>query len=309
MKHPPQAGARDGRPVILLTNDDGFYRETIQVALPEARAPRPDLHRRPGPGEERLLPVHHAAAAAPRPARQAARLGRRGHAGRLHLLRPPGIPAAAPGPHRLGHEPGAEPRPAGHQLFRNGRGGPPGDLPRHPLDRRLAARGRQGALRPEVRGGDRRDGRRRRPGLGPARGDRPERQHPAAARQGRQDHPPGLEVLRPGHHREDRSAQRPLLLDRDGHAAPGGRRGHRRHGHARRLHHPDAPAHRHDRPSRPALRADAPDRQGAGPLDSPPVCSSRGRIPQLGALRSGTALIGFCSSGAGSTRQQWGASR
>jgi 5'-nucleotidase len=27
----PKAGARDGRPVILLTNDDGFYRETIQI--------------------------------------------------------------------------------------------------------------------------------------------------------------------------------------------------------------------------------------------------------------------------------------
>ena len=27
----PKAGAGDGRPVILLTNDDGFYRETIQV--------------------------------------------------------------------------------------------------------------------------------------------------------------------------------------------------------------------------------------------------------------------------------------
>ena len=31
MSNPPQAGARDGRPVILLTNDDGFYRETIQI--------------------------------------------------------------------------------------------------------------------------------------------------------------------------------------------------------------------------------------------------------------------------------------
>jgi len=28
---PRKAGARDGRPVILLTNDDGFYRETIQI--------------------------------------------------------------------------------------------------------------------------------------------------------------------------------------------------------------------------------------------------------------------------------------
>jgi len=31
VSNPPQAGARDGRPVILLTNDDGFYRETIQI--------------------------------------------------------------------------------------------------------------------------------------------------------------------------------------------------------------------------------------------------------------------------------------
>ncbi|MBS1226442.1 MAG: stationary-phase survival protein SurE [Candidatus Aminicenantes bacterium] len=31
MSNPPRAGTRDGRPVILLTNDDGFYRETIQI--------------------------------------------------------------------------------------------------------------------------------------------------------------------------------------------------------------------------------------------------------------------------------------
>ena len=31
MSNPQRAGARDGRPVILLTNDDGFYRETIQI--------------------------------------------------------------------------------------------------------------------------------------------------------------------------------------------------------------------------------------------------------------------------------------
>ena len=31
MRNPQRAGARDGRPVILLTNDDGFYRETIQI--------------------------------------------------------------------------------------------------------------------------------------------------------------------------------------------------------------------------------------------------------------------------------------
>jgi 5'-nucleotidase len=31
VNNPPKAGARDGRPVILLTNDDGFYRETIQI--------------------------------------------------------------------------------------------------------------------------------------------------------------------------------------------------------------------------------------------------------------------------------------
>ncbi|MGB8958097.1 MAG: 5'/3'-nucleotidase SurE [Candidatus Aminicenantales bacterium] len=31
MKKSSRAGARDPRPVILLTNDDGFYRETIQI--------------------------------------------------------------------------------------------------------------------------------------------------------------------------------------------------------------------------------------------------------------------------------------
>jgi len=31
VSNPPRAGTRDGRPVILLTNDDGFYRETIQI--------------------------------------------------------------------------------------------------------------------------------------------------------------------------------------------------------------------------------------------------------------------------------------
>ena len=31
MKKSSPAGARDGRPIILLTNDDGFYRETIQI--------------------------------------------------------------------------------------------------------------------------------------------------------------------------------------------------------------------------------------------------------------------------------------
>lgn len=31
MKNTPKAGARDGRPIILLTNDDGFYHETIQI--------------------------------------------------------------------------------------------------------------------------------------------------------------------------------------------------------------------------------------------------------------------------------------
>ena len=31
MKKPGASGARAGRPIILLTNDDGFYRETIQI--------------------------------------------------------------------------------------------------------------------------------------------------------------------------------------------------------------------------------------------------------------------------------------
>jgi 5'-nucleotidase len=31
VKKSSPAGARDGRPIILLTNDDGFYRETIQI--------------------------------------------------------------------------------------------------------------------------------------------------------------------------------------------------------------------------------------------------------------------------------------
>ena len=62
-------GARGCPPValILLTNDDGFFGEGIQ-ALFRALGPRPDLHRRPGPGEKRQLAGPLAPPAAPRPA-------------------------------------------------------------------------------------------------------------------------------------------------------------------------------------------------------------------------------------------------
>ncbi len=145
------------RPLILLTNDDGFFRETIQVLFRRLGT----LGRTYIVAPDREKSACSLAVTLRRPLRVQHIKPRvwavEGTPGRLHLLRAPEVPAAPPRSHHLGHEPGAEPRPAGHQLLGDGRRGHPGDLPRHSLHGRFSAPGRRRPLRPPVRRGGRAD--------------------------------------------------------------------------------------------------------------------------------------------------------
>ena len=259
----PQAGARARRPVILLTNDDGFYRETIQVLFRELGT----LGRTYIVAPDREKSACSLAVTLRQPLRvqhikprvwavEGTPVDCIYFALQKFLPRRPDLIVS-------GHEPRSEPRPAGHQLFRDGRRRHPGDLPRHPLDGGLAPPRRQGPLRPEIRCRDRQGDRRRHPRRTACR-----RRRPSTST----SRPPpikGVKITRLGwkfydpeiiEKTDPRNSS--LLLDRDGNAAAGGRRGHRRHGRPRRLHHADAPPHRHDRPSRDALGKIAPDRPG-----------------------------------------------